>query len=138
MADKRDKTEKANIEVLNLMGDTPHAKRELTRGEVYKIKDMAYAQPIVVQPVCGHCERVCIWDLEEHPITLQIVPVGVCEVCGTRTKNPITFGEYIAQGHDIPAAITGNDRKACIEARKMINLMLNIRGRDGNDVEVQQ
>ena len=128
-----DNIKKSNLLVLEMTGGSAHTRRTLTKGDIYKIRDVEIAVPIVSQPVCERCERICMWD-STVDMWNQIIPIAYCDSCGTTTKKPMTYGEYLANGHDIPSHLTGKEREDSLEARRLINLMFNEEGRDGNDL----
>jgi len=113
-------------------GGTTHNRRLLSNDEMFKIRDVEIAVPIISQPVCEHCERLGLWH-SERDMWGQIVPICYCEHCGTITKKPLTYGEYLANGYDIPANIVGRDREDSIKARQMLNAWFNVDGKDNRD-----
>lgn len=113
-------------------GGTSHNRRLLTNNDIMKIHDVEIQVPIISQPVCEHCERIVLWSHTRGKFG-ETIPLGICSYCGTITKNPMTYGEWLAAGHDIPIYITGRDRADSIRARQMLNAWLNVDGRDNRD-----
>lgn len=113
-------------------GGTTHNRRLLTNNDIYKIAGVEVQVPIIKQPICEHCERICIWS-KTTDMFGKTVPLGICTYCGTRTKNPLTYGEFLANGYDIPITVTGKEKEQSIVARKLLNIMLNTKGRNGVD-----
>ena len=70
--------------------------------------------PLTKLPVCGGCERLGFWGKGMQ---------GICKKCGTVTKNPVTYAEYLATGHDIDA--TGaTARRVLSEEREVRSIIL--------------
>jgi hypothetical protein len=129
--DIEQETMKAQNKLIKVFtGGTAHNRRLLTNNDIYKIAGIERQVPIVKQPICEHCERVVIWDWE-YDMFGREVPLAVCEYCGTITKNPMTYGEYLMNGYDIPATVTGAKRQQSEAARVLINMMFNMKGRNG-------
>ena len=105
-------------------GGTNHNRRLLTNNDIYKIHGVEVHVPIIKQPICEHCERIVMWDWEKDMFGRE-VPLAVCSYCGTITKNPMTYGEYLANGYDIPANVVGKQREQSVMARQMLNHMFN-------------
>ena len=111
-------------------GGTKHNRRLLTNNDIYKIHGVECHVPIIRQPICEHCERVVMWDWTTDMLGRE-VPLARCSYCGTITKNPMTYGEYLANGYDIPETMKGRDREQSIKARQLINMLFNVEGRNG-------
>lgn len=117
-------------------GGTKHAKKVLTDEQIYTVCGISIKIPLISQPMCEHCENIGIWDWDKDMFGQEVV-YCYCQKCGTLTKNPITYGEYMAMGYDLPDAITGREREEMLEAKKLLNLMFNIEGRDGNEITIE-
>jgi hypothetical protein len=132
----KSKTQKSILDSNNFIkyytGGTTHNRRLLTNNDIYKIAGVEVQVPIIKQPICEHCERICVWTKTKGTFG-QVIPTGYCSYCGTMTKNPLTYGEFLANGYDIPAYVVGKDREQSIAARKLLNIMLNTKGRNGVD-----
>lgn len=74
----------------------PHLKHVLTVDDINKMTMIEGRFPLTKLPVCSHCEKLGMW----HKDSLGRV-VGVCVSCGTYTKNPMTYSEYLATGYDV-------------------------------------
>lgn len=118
-------------------GGTNHNRRTLNEGDVYKISGIMQQVPLISQPICEHCERIGIWDWDID-MWGQLRPLCQCETCGTITKHPMTYGEYLANGYDIPITVVGKDREDSILARKLLNMLMNVDGKDGRDEILKQ
>ena len=65
--------------------------------------------PLTKLPVCGACEKLAMWGNGMQ---------GICRSCGTITKNPITYSEYLASGYDIDS--TGATAKCVLREEKKV------------------
>lgn len=117
-------------------GGTSHAKHIEKDEDKLKIHNLEAQFPVISQPVCERCEHLCLWD-QTKGMFGETVPLGVCMNCGTITKKPITFGEYLANGYDIPSFLGGKEKDDSIEARKLLNLLFNKGDVDGRDEILQ-
>lgn len=111
-------------------GGTKHSERAKNDEERLKIRGVETQIPLISQPICEHCERLCLWD-QERGMFGNIVHLGVCTECGGITKNPLTYGEYLANGYDIPSYITGKEKEDSLLARNILNMLFNKEGADG-------
>ena len=118
-------------------GGTKHNRRMMSEKDVFTIQGVMHQVPLIAQPICEHCERLGIWDWDID-MWGKPRPLCFCETCGTITKNPLTYGEYLANGYDIPSTITGRDREDSILARKILNMLLNVDGKDGRNDLLEQ
>ena len=126
-----DKNTETNKIIAKWVGGTVHAKRAENDGDRLKIAQVETQVELIKQPICERCERLGLWD-KEIGIFGQLVPLCYCLECGTITKNPLTYGEYLANGYDIPAYMSDMERADSLMARKLLNLMFNADGKDGN------
>jgi hypothetical protein len=78
-------------------GERLHGRHFLTGDLVRKMTLIENRYPLAKLPMCGYCERAGLWT---H--TADGKMAGYCETCGTTTTNPITYAEYLSQGHDLP------------------------------------
>ena len=92
-------------------GHSKYYKHVLTNGDVLRITNMENRFAISKMPVCAGCERLGLWH---HGRTCY------CKHCGTITKNPITFAEYMVAGYDLDQ--TGLNRDA--EPEKVVRSMI--------------
>ena len=111
-------------------GGTEHSKRAKNDEERLKIRGVEAQIPLITQPICEHCERLCYWD-QERGMFGQVVPLGVCTECGGITRKPLTYGEYLANGYDIPSYLGGKEREDSLLARNILNMLFNTEERDG-------
>ena len=118
-------------------GGTNHNRRMMSEKDVYTIAGVMHEVPLISQPICEHCERLGIWDWD-YDMWGKPRPLCQCETCGTITKHPMTYGEYLANGHDIPSTIVGKDREDSVLARKLLNMLLNVDGKDGRNELLEQ
>lgn len=127
-------TLKAHNQLIKIYtGGTTHNRRLLTNEEMYKIQGIEYQVPIIKQPICEHCERVVMWDWEIQNVGGRLVeiPLARCVHCGTITKNPLTYGEFLLNGYDMPSNMSPKQREQGRAARALINMMFNMKGRNG-------
>lgn len=89
-----------------------HLNHVLSDNDIKQMTMIEGRWPLSKSPVCGHCERLGLWH--KDPVTNK--PVGVCRVCGTITKNPITYSTYLASGMDVDA--TGHTFRALDRATR--------------------
>ncbi len=75
-----------------LFGNQKHFSHVMTDPQIKQMTDIEGRYPLTRLPVCGHCERLGMWDKGG---------VGVCKHCGTITKNPVTYSTYLASGYDV-------------------------------------
>jgi len=73
----------------------PHLKHVLTNTDINRIAMLEGRYPITKFPVCSHCERLGLWTQVDG------IPSGYCEICGTYTRNPMTYSEYLSKGFDV-------------------------------------
>jgi hypothetical protein len=132
MATNDNEIRKSNNLIKIFTGGTSHNRRLLTNNDIMTIHNVEVHVPIISQPICEHCERIVIWSQTRGTFG-EVIPLGMCKYCGTITKNPMTYGEWLAAGHDIPNTVVGRDRADSIRARQMLNAWLNIEGKDNRD-----
>ena len=91
-----------------------HLNHVLSDDEIKKMTMIESRYPLSKLPVCGHCERLAMWYKGM---------TGYCKHCGTITKRPITYSNYLASGYDVDA--TGQTAKNVLEQRSIVgNLIL--------------
>lgn len=86
-----------------------HLKHVLTIPEINRMTMIEDRFPLTKLPVCGGCERLGFWGRGMQ---------GVCKYCGTITKKPLTYSEYLASGYDIDA--TGQTAKKVLREEKEV------------------
>lgn len=126
---------KQNKLIAYYTGGTNHAKRAKNDVERLQIAKVESQFPLISQPICERCERIGLWD-KEYSIFGTMTPLCQCLECGAITKNPLTFGEYLANGYDLPAHMSEANREIAIKARKTLNMIMNIDGKDGRNDEI--
>lgn len=80
-----------------IAGERLHGRHFLTGDLVRKMTLIENRYPLAKLPMCGRCEKAALWTGTEDGGM-----AGYCEECGTTTTNPITYAEYLSQGHDLP------------------------------------
>ena len=125
-----DNIQRQNRFIAYYMGGTKHAERAKNDEERLKIRGVETQIPLISQPICEHCERLCYWD-QERGIFGQVVPLGVCVECGGITRKPLTYGEYLAAGYDIPPYLSGKEKEDSLLDRNILNMLFNKEGSDG-------
>lgn len=78
-------------------GGSLHARKVFTNDLVQRMSIIENRYPVAKLPMCERCERAALWHHNEKG-----EGVGYCKMCGTTTVNPMTYGEYLAQGEDLP------------------------------------
>lgn len=92
-----------------LGGSNKHLNHVLTDEAIKSMTLIESRYPITRLPVCEHCEKLGMWNKDGF---------GVCRACGTITKNPITYSQYLSMGYDIDA--TGATAKSVFEEKKAV------------------
>jgi len=87
-----------------------HLKHVLTNEIVRQMTIIEGRFPLTRLPVCGHCEKLGLWGPDG---------AGYCQSCGTITKHPITYSEYLASGYDVDE--TGEAARSVIGERKRVS-----------------
>jgi len=82
--------------ILKCYDGNPHVKHVLTVDDINKMTMIEGRFPLTKLPVCSHCEKLGLW----HHDNLGN-EIGVCVACGTYTKDPMTYSEYLATGYDV-------------------------------------
>ena len=72
-----------------------HLKHILTSDQIRKLTLLENRYPLTRMPVCGHCEKLAYWNKEN----------AYCPSCGTYTKHPVTYSNYLAMGYDVETGI---------------------------------
>lgn len=125
-----DNIQRQNQFIAYYTGGTTHAKHIANDADRLKILGVESQFPIISQPVCEKCEHLGLWD-QTRGMFNEVIPLGVCLHCGTITKKPITFGEYLAAGYDVQAFLGGKEKDDAILARNILNMLFNKEGADG-------
>jgi hypothetical protein len=73
-----------------------HLKHVLSDEDIKQMTLIENRFPLTKLPVCGHCEKLGLWSRGSKG-----EPVGVCRVCGTITKHPITYSTYLSKKMDV-------------------------------------
>ena len=81
-----------------------HLNHVLDNDQIRKMTMIEDKYPMSRLPVCGGCERLGFWDRGGQ---------AYCPSCGTYTKRPITYSQYLASGYDVDA--TGKTAKLVLE-----------------------
>lgn len=92
-----------------ILNGSDHLKHVLTDESIRRMTAIENRYPLTKLPVCPHCERLAMWGEGG---------CGICRKCGTITKRPITYAEYLAHGYDIDA--TGATAKAVLAQQKEV------------------
>jgi hypothetical protein len=87
-----------------ITGGRNHSRHVMTNDLVNRMTMIEGRYPLTKLPMCEHCERAALWGHNERNEM-----VGVCTSCGTTTKNPLTYSEYLAQGHDLPEYVKNSE-----------------------------
>jgi len=74
----------------------PHLKHVLTVEDINKMSMIEGRFPLTRLPVCSHCEKLGMWS---HDANNEAV--GICLACGSITRRPMTYSEYLAKGYDV-------------------------------------
>lgn len=90
-----------------------HLKHVLSNDEIKNMTLLEERFPLTKLPVCGNCEKLAMWGRDMQ---------GVCRSCGTITKNPITYSNYLASGYDIDA--TGQTAKNILQQRQVASALI--------------
>ena len=72
-----------------------HLQHVLTSDQIMKLTMIENRYPLTRMPVCGHCEKLAYWNKES----------AYCPSCGTYTKSPVTYSNYLAMGYDVDNGI---------------------------------
>lgn len=89
----------------------PHLKHVLLSEDIQKMTMIEGRFPLTKLPVCSHCESLGLWHHDS-----QDNEIGVCTKCGTYTKFPMTYSEYLATGYDVDK--TGETFRNMFESEK--------------------
>lgn len=92
-----------------VLDGSKHLKHVLTNETVRTMTMLEGRYPLTRLPVCGHCEKLALWGPGG---------VGVCQTCGTITKRPVTYAEYLASGYDIDE--TGETARRALQEQKEV------------------
>lgn len=84
--------------------DTAHGSHVLTGDMVRRMTVIEGRYPVSKLPMCAHCESAGLWTKNQKGDM-----VGWCEKCGTTTVHPITYSEYLTQGHHLPDYVKNSD-----------------------------
>ena len=85
-----------NNTIMKVFNDNKHLKHVLTNKMVDNMCRIENRFPLTKLPVCNNCERLALWHGED----------GYCDFCGTYSKKPMTYSEYLADGYDIDSSGT--------------------------------
>lgn len=88
-----------------------HFKHVLKQDDIKNMTLIENRFPLTKLPVCGSCESLAYWCRGE----------GYCKKCGTITKNPLTYSNYLGSGYDIDA--TGQTAKKVLKDEMNKRLM---------------
>ena len=86
-----------------------HLKHVLSSDEIRQMTMIEGRFPLTKLPVCGHCERLAVWGKNMS---------GVCRHCGTITRVPITYSNYLSAGYDVDATGDTARRVMCQEKER--------------------
>lgn len=78
-----------------ILDGSKHLKHVLDSKEIRKMSLIEKSYPLARLPVCGHCEKLAYWHHDGQ---------SWCPKCGTYTKKPLTYGNYLAAGYDIDSS----------------------------------
>lgn len=78
-----------------ILNGSKHLKHVLTSKEIVKMSLIEKSYPLSRLPVCGHCEKLAYWHTGGQ---------AWCPKCGTYTKKPFTYADYLACGFDIDSS----------------------------------
>lgn len=84
-----------------------HLKHVMTSEEIKKLSIIEGKYPMTRLPVCGSCEKLAYWHKNG---------TAYCPSCGTITKSPITYAQYLASGYDVDA--TGQTARMALETER--------------------
>lgn len=90
-----------------------HLKHVLSNEEIKNMTLLEERFPLTKLPVCGCCEKLAMWGKDM---------CGVCRSCGTITKNPMTYSNYLASGYDIDA--TGATAREVLNKRQIASALI--------------
>lgn len=74
----------------------PHLKHVLTVEDINKMTMIEGRFPLTKLPVCSHCEKLGLWSKDSNN-----EEIGICKYCGTITRKPMTYSEYLTKGYDV-------------------------------------
>lgn len=89
-----------------------HLKHVLSDEDIRQMTLIENRFPLSKLPVCGHCEKLGLWSKG-----IKGEPVGICRVCGTITKHPITYSTYLASKMDVDSTGDTFRRMASIDKK---------------------
>ena len=107
------KSDTSNQIIKICLDGNKHLKHVLTNDVINTMTMLENRFPLSKLPVCGGCEKLGLWS---HGF------VGICRDCGTITKNPLTYSEYLASGYDIDA--TGNTAREVLTEEKEVRRLI--------------
>lgn len=84
-----------------------HLNHVMSAEEIKNLAVIEDRYPLTRLPVCGHCERLGLWHHGGQ---------AYCPSCGTYTRRPITYAQYLASGYDVDA--TGATAKLVLEQER--------------------
>lgn len=96
-----------NKSMRHVLTDEDIKKMTLTEGRF----------PFTRLPVCAHCEKLGLWSSDK--ITGEMI--GICKSCGTITKNPHTYSDYLSRNYDVDE--TGKTFRSMLIADKKKDAM---------------
>jgi len=103
-----------NKTMLKIFNDNKHLKHILTSEKVNRMCNIENRFPFAKLPVCNNCERLGLWCGDD----------GYCDTCGTYSRNPMTYSEYLSNGYDIDSSGATfrslTERQKTEEAKKRI------------------
>lgn len=82
-----------NKNLIKIFNNNKHLKHVLTNKTINKMCNIENRFPLTKLPVCNSCESLALWHGDN----------AFCEQCGTLSKNPIQYSEYLVDGYDIDA-----------------------------------
>ena len=91
-----------------VLDGSKHLKHVLTNDMVNKMTMIEGRFPLSRLPVCGGCEKLAMYGPDGS---------GYCQSCGTITKHPITYSEYLASGFDVDE--TGETAKEVLKEQQV-------------------
>lgn len=89
-------TRQHNDLIIKCYQGNSHLKHILTQADIHKMAVIEEGFPLTKLPVCSHCEGLGLWHKGRNGETL-----GVCRKCGTYTKDPLTYSNYLAKNYDV-------------------------------------
>ena len=102
--------DKINDDILKISTNDKHMKHILTNKRVEEMTMVQKVFPITGLPVCGHCEGLGFWGKVKVGNNMG-TKTGTCWMCGTVTLNPVTYGEYLVAGYDLPDRMSFEEKE---------------------------